>query len=169
MSVFDALPLLEGWDTVALNVVRDITKGSRSRLVLWKEKSWLLGFTILAFDAYASVDVWIDRKPFPGRIIIEDGWTSGSYNSSNQSLWVSTYQRPNPLSTAGVYMVSYDPSVPIPYNKVVELYGELTEDSTQTESAISIDFIKFKIVDMDKFLESYRKIFGTVPVEVKKG
>jgi len=164
--MFHLLPLLKGWEykphvAYRANVLRGATPIEVLRI---DETGWLLSITEITNDAYGTVIIdfqGADLQTLPFTIYPEAPHVLGAF-AQDPSGWLQKYFRPNPNSTAGLYLTiaftgGYQGSV-FPYvpSVVVKLY--LPRESTQPSAAIQGAAGVIAITDKKAFIRSLRRV-----------
>jgi len=175
MSLVDYMPLMRGWEFQIWFLDRTVNV-VKNRLDLVKRfddyDGWLLSVGLICDDCFVSPQFHYPTIPLVSLM------PYGNYNLSGTSMWgaqsvfVPLYYRPNPLSSAGLYSVMYEPAFPIPYKTYglagekgefrAELLAELDTNSTQTSANILFLSVgRVVITDPELFRHDLKDVFGT--------
>jgi hypothetical protein len=164
--MFHLLPLLKGWEYKAHVAYRtNIIRGANPIEVLRiDEIGWLIGITEMTNDAYGTVMIdfqGADLQTFSYSIYPEAPRVLGAL-AQDPAGWLQKYFRPNPNSTAGLYLAvaftggfqgSIYPYVP---SVVVKLY--LPNESTEASASIQGYAWVVAITDKKAFICSLRRV-----------
>ena len=161
LGQFNLLPLLKGWEYKDHTLTRTVARGQRYELPI-SEMGWLLNILMVTDDAYGTVGIqyqgsdlelhYYEWYPELGNILGLFLSDAGGY--------VQKYFRPNPYSTAGIYVVLITGSgfygSAWPYVPTIKVITKLAETSTQTEATVSVTASTMAITDKAAFLKSLR-------------
>jgi len=161
---FDFLPFIEGWDYHLYNIpFHTIVKGVPQQRLKIEKKGWLLNAALITTDALGSITLHVQGA---GNIIHEatvspEYALQTGYVQYDPTGYLTLYNRPNPLSTAGFYIVSMiSPGFtgsPLPYRNVkVETF--LDPASTQTGALLMAAALVIEVKDERTFLESLNNL-----------
>jgi hypothetical protein len=166
---------MDGWElsTWFLDNPQTFIKNRRDLIHRFDDyDGWLLGITAVCDDAFLSP--YIHYPPVPLLSMMPEGtYHIGGTNSwSAQTPFCPLYYRPNPLSSAGLFTVTFDPAYPMAYRTWgilgkkgefrVELLGELDTNSTQTTGTLlGMSVARIIITDPDSFRKTLKEVLGT--------
>lgn len=173
LGMFHLLPLLDGWDYKTHVVEQIVDRGLepmsivRVDKILAKERGWLMEIHVLTDDAYAELILEfrgaggeVQRYSFSA----ENFRMYGAFQQDPAG-WVQRYDRPNPNSSQGIYLV-----VPFsagvqgttwPYVPPVHLKLFLPNESTQETAYIHGEAFVIAITEEEAFRESLKPFMGT--------
>jgi len=166
LGMFSLFPLLKGWEYKIHDVgYTNVIRGNPPLDVLKMEEwGWLLQILELTDDAYGTVDV-----SFQGAELETVSWTwfpeimnqIGAL-AQDPGGWVQEYLRPNPFSTAGIYVVvaysgGYQGSA-WPFLPTTTISLRLPNDSTQQSANIRVIVGLVAITDRRLFIQSLRRV-----------
>lgn len=165
LGMFNLLPLLKAWEYKTHTATRTVVRGAAPIEVLRVEETgWIVQQSLLTDDAYGTVMVdWqgADLQTLSGSLYPEAGRLLGAL-VQDPAGWVQKYYRPNPYSTAGVYLAlqstgGYQGSA-FPYvpSVVVRLY--LPNESTQASATIQAVTTSIAITNKKSFIQSLRRV-----------
>jgi hypothetical protein len=169
LGLFDYLPLIEGWDYHLYTIPPNpIVLGTPVQKVKIDKKGWILNAVLFTTDAYGTI---IINAQGPGGTIHsmaanpELALTSG-FVQYDPVGYLTMYNRPNPLSTAGWYVVALlSPGLsgfPLPITRECTVEQYLAVGSTQTTALLSAQAFVLEIKDEPAFLSSIRRL-GLLP------
>lgn len=170
MSLFDFLPFIDGWDYHVYSIpYNPIVKGSPVQKVKIEKKGWILQAVLFATDAYATIVI---NQHGPGGAIHsvaanpEFALTTG-FVQYDPVGYLTMYNRPNPLSTAGFYVVALmSPGLsgfPLPVTRECVIEQYLDVPSTQNVALLSASALVLEIKDEPTFFSSVRRL-GLLPL-----
>ena len=165
--MFNLFPFLKGWEykfhTVGnTHVVRGGPTVSRSI----NESGWLINIMLTSTDAYGKLYIaWqgqeletSDFEVYP-QLFMDLGAIA-----QDPAGWVQRYYRPNPVSTAGIYVCGFfsggTQGSAWPYVPTVTMDVSLPIESTQATALVSATAMTIGITDRKAFLKSLRSILG---------
>lgn len=174
LGQYNMFPLLKGWD-YETHVVenRAVVRGVEPMTIvevdriLEEEMGWLKSIIILSDDAYGTLEIEyrgaarkkVERYSFYAEAV---GRTYGSWGPADPGGSVQRYQRPNPYSTAGIYVIvafaGGFSGAAWPYMPPVHLRLYLPPESTQPTAYIRAECFVIAITDEDEFVESLAKV-----------
>lgn len=140
-----------------------VEKGASKKLSL-DETGWLMQVTLITDDCYGTVQVsWqgadLERREF--------SWTPELFAdlggfAQDPSGWVQRYTRPNPYSTAGVFVAIIhtggSQGSTLPYVPTVTVEVSLGSESTQEHAYVTAFLFTIAITDREKFIRSLRRV-----------
>jgi hypothetical protein len=175
VTMVDYLPLMNGWELQSWFLDAPVTL-VKNRIDLIKRfddyDSWLLGMTVICDDAFISPYIHYPSVPLLSLMPYGTYRLGGMSHWSAQSPFCPLYYQPNPLSSAGLYTVIYDPAYPMA-NRTwgilgkkgefrAEILGELDTRSTQTSAhVLGMSIARVVITDSDAFRKSLKEVLGT--------
>ena len=175
LGQFNLLPMLEGWEyKVHLLEKSDVVRGAVPKELRISEMGWLMTVMMLSNDCCGTLRVtWqgadLQAQELSGNA--ESGFTIGAI-VQDPGGWVQRYYRPNPASTAGIFVSvlfsggaqgSVWPFVP---NVVMEI--SLSENSTQASAYIYAIAITIVITNPELFKRTLQEITGANAEIAKK-
>lgn len=164
LGMFSLFPLLKGWEYKIHDCARTTVRRGDSPLEVLRmeEWGWLLHILELTDDAYGTFDV-----NFQGADLETLSWTFypevmnqiGAF-AQDPGGWLQEYVRPNPFSTAGLYVLAafsggYQGSA-WPFLPTTVLRLRLPTDSTQESANIRLVAAVVAITDRRLFIQSLR-------------
>jgi hypothetical protein len=174
----DYLPLLDGWELQMWFLENPVTlvKNRRDLIKRFDDyDGWLLGISVICDDAFVTPYIHYPSVPLLSMMPYGTYHLGGTNSWSAQTPFCPLYYQPNPLSSAGLYTVIYDPGYPMAYRTWgilgkkgefrVEILGELDVNSTQNSAnLITMSIARVVITDPNAFRKSLKEVLG---VEVK--
>ena len=164
--MFHLLPLLKGWEYKVHIATRSaVVRGADPEEVLAiNEVGWLLNIYLLSDDAYGRLTIDYQGADLQTRSVdidAESGRALGAF-AQDPSGWVQKYFRPNPNSTAGVYVSvvftgGYQGSA-WPYVPTIKMKLRLPNESTQSSAYIFGEAVTIAITDKRAFIQSLRRV-----------
>lgn len=164
---FSLLPLLDGWNYSIVTIPATVlVKGPPQHLKTLTGRGWIESCAIICTDAYVILRMrlhgtrgkWWDLAYCP-----ETAFTVGAFQQ-DPSGWLQLYNRPNPFSTAGLYVgipfTGGYQGAPIPYVPEIILEGYLGDLSTESSALLTASADIIEITDEKAFTESYRTLMG---------
>lgn len=168
-TLFELMPLLEGWDYHGYRVPTTlVTKGNPQLLLKIEKPGWVLAAVLGCTDSFATLLVKVQG---PGGIIHTGVAQPQAYYDiagiqTDPGGYLQLYNRPNPLSTAGNYYVSIMKpglsGLPFPYKSPITIEGYLEAGSTQNAAFLMGIALVAEIKDERIFKESLADYYGTV-------
>jgi len=159
--MFSLLPLLKGWGYKKYTLEKpDVLRGAEPHVKSVRVKGWLFYLGLLTNDAYGTLIVeypGADLETLTSEIYPEKHVDVGAV-VQDPSGWCSLYNRPNPMSTAGIYyLIAFSGGFqgaawPLVPTITVKLY--LREESTQESAYIRATAGVVAITDDAKFTDS---------------
>jgi hypothetical protein len=161
---FDFLPLIDGWDYHLYTIpFHAIVKGAPQQKLKIEKKGWVMNAALITTDAWGSTTFHVQGA---GKII-HDATISPEFALQTGFVqydptgYLNLYNRPNPLSTAGYYVVTVlSPGYtgfPMPYRNItVETF--LDPASTQNIALLLGAALVIEIKDERTFLESLNNL-----------
>lgn len=181
LGMFSLLPLLKGWG-YKIHVVENaaVVRGAEPMSIvqvdriLENERGWLLDIGLLTDDVYGTLIVkyrgadlderWFNLHPEALRPV--GAW------AQDPAGWIQRYDRPNPNSTAGIYVVVQSSGyhgAPSPYVPPVRVELYLPSDSTQGTAYICGMAGVIAITDENLFQESLEQVlYGGLKREIRE-
>jgi len=164
--MFHLLSLLKGWEYKVHIATRSAVArgGDPVEVLAINEVGWLMAIVVLSDDAYGRLIIDFQGADLQTRSIscdAESGRVWGSF-VQDPSGWTTKYFRPNPNSTAGLYVAAsftggYQGSI-LPYVPTVKMKLYLPNESTQSSAYIYAYAITIAITDKKAFIQSLRRV-----------
>jgi hypothetical protein len=174
--MFHLLPLLKGWEyKTHLLWKASVKRGAVPVEIPISEIGWLLGISEITGDCYGTAEIeWqgADLQTLSLRVNPEALAQLGAFQQDPSS-WVQLYRRPNPYSTAGLFVVvifsgGFQGST-LPYVPTVKLRVSLPAESMQTEAFIELTTTNIAITDKKMFIQSLRRVLdANASLEIDK-
>ena len=167
LGMFNLLPLLKGWEYKTHTLARTaVVRGATPIQLSVREQGWLLSVGLLSTDCYGTLNInWqgAELETLEGSFFAEGGLALGAV-VQDPAGWVQRYFRPNPASTAGIFMGvlssgGYQGSA-WPYFPTVIMNISLPTTSTQASAYIRATAASIAITQPKLFLQSLRSILG---------
>jgi len=175
MSLVEYLPLLRGWEFQIWMLPEPVTV-VKNRIDLINRfddyDGWLLSLSVICDDAFVSP--YFHYPTIPLVSLMPYGLHSilGTTHWGAQESYCPMYYRPNPLSSAGLYVTEYEPAYPMPYKTYgitgkkgefrAEMLAELDVNSTQDSATIlHADAGRIVITDPETFKSDLKEVLGT--------
>lgn len=168
LGMYNLLPLLSGWEykdyEVEVTAVRRGADPIEARRVL--AKGWLNYIELITDDAYGSLIVEYQGAGLETHraTFYPEFYQAFGAVTQDPSGWCMLYQRPNPLSTMGIYdVIAWSggaQGAPLPFVPTVAIKLYLPKDSTQDFAYINGYATIIAITDDKKFTESMREVLG---------
>jgi len=166
--MFHLLPLLKGWEYKIHIATRSaVVRGADPVEVLAiNEVGWLLQIALLSDDAYGRLIIDFQGADLQTRSVNYDAESARTVSAFAQdpSGWIQKYFRPNPNSTAGIYVAAAFSGgcqgSPWPYVPTVKMKLYLPSESTQSSAYIYAGAVTIAITDKKAFIESLRRVLG---------
>lgn len=165
MNVYQALPLLEGWDFFVDNKMVTVQKGQFAQVFSRSVKGWLLALDMTATDPYTILREINLGLSLTGNM--ENLFDTGATLPPAFGAYVCTFIRPSILSSAGIfYMSAVTTAEPFPVRGLVRLELSLGLSSTQVTAVAGTSITAIEITDEKVFISSVRRLqygwFGLV-------
>ncbi len=175
LGQFNLLPMLKGWEyKVHLLEKSDVVRGAAPKELRISEMGWLMTVLMISTDSYGTLRVtWqgadLQAQEFSGNA--EAALAFGAV-AQDPAGWVQRYYRPNPDSTAGIFVSilfsggaqgSVWPFVP---TVVMEI--SLSENSTQASAYILAVAVTIVITNPELFKRTLQEITGANAEIAKK-
>ena len=167
LGMFNLHPLLKGWEYKIHPLQRrEVIRGADPVQRIIRDEGWLIGITSLTTDCYGTFEIdWqgaeLETKTISGNP--ESAIILGAVAQDPMG-WIQRYYRPNPSSTAGVYLgVAFSgggQGSAWPYVPTVTMKISLPTDSTQSTAFVNLVATVIAITDKKAFLKSLRAILG---------
>jgi hypothetical protein len=161
LGQFGLLPLLKGWEYKEHVISRVIARGQSAELSIG-EMGWILQVTLISNDSYGTLGFryqGADLELHAVELNAEAALPFGAF-TPDPSGYVSRYFRPNPYSTAGLFMLVWNLSgyfgAAFPYVPTVTARISLDTRSTQTEATVYGYAATIAITNKEDFLRSLR-------------
>ena len=167
LGMYSLLPLLKGWEYKTHVITRsNVVRGAAPIELRIREQGWLMSIAVLSTDCYGTLKItWqgADLQTREARFAAEGAMAAGAV-SQDPSGWVQRYLRPNPASTAGVFVgVLFSGGAQgsaWPYIPTVIMEINLQDSSTQTSAYVQAIASTIAITNPKLFAISLRKLFG---------
>ena len=173
MSVRELLPFLKGWDNRVHVTHVTVMRGASPQIVEVNEFGHLFQLTMVTDDCYSKVEFEFKGPYEPVSVAFRpiDAYIYGA-TAQDPSGWAQRYTRPSRTSSAGFYMVAmwagYATNSTIPYlDKTLSKFS-LGEESTQETAQILVTSYHTVILDLEKFIRSWRAFQGTRNMDVDR-
>jgi hypothetical protein len=167
LGQFSLLPLVKGWEYKVHTAERTVVRGAQPIEVLTlNEMGDLLLLTLASNDAYGTVTVQFqgaDLQPQTESGYAElyhalSGWTQDPCG------WTQKYFRPNPNSTAGIYVTiiwsgGAEGSI-LSYVPTIRVKLSLGIQSTQHSCGVYFASLSLAITDKKLFITSLRRLLN---------
>lgn len=175
LGMFNLLPLLKGWQYKSHTFDKTLSPNQVSDPWRIPELGWLISIADITTDAYGRVrieyqDAELQTHEF--EIYPEFNRLLGAVQQ-DPSGWNQRYFRPNPFSTAGIYVTilysggwqgSAWPFIPTTTIRVI-----LGAESNQTSATISASTYLLAITNREAFIQSLRQVLNSqADIEVPK-
>lgn len=167
LGMFDLFPYLKGWEykwhiLERANVLVGATPIERAI----HESGWLINIFVVTTDCYGTLTMEWQGAALETRAF--DMYPELAMNLGavvqDPAGWIQKYYRPNPYSTAGIYVAGGftggTQGSPWPYVPTVKMKLHLPKKSTQASAHIRGVAITIAITDRKAWLASLRKIQG---------
>jgi hypothetical protein len=161
--MFHLLPLLKGWDYKFHKVIRTVKRGESVKLDI-AEIGWLLQVSLVTTDCYGTAKItWQGAELQPTEAVWspENARLLGAW-AQDPSGWVQRYFRPNPFSSAGLYVLSaytgWAEGSLLPYVPTVTMEVALPLESTQESAEMQLVLAVIVITDVKAFIASLRRV-----------
>ncbi len=166
LGPFGLLPLLKGWEYKLHEAVRtSVVRGEdpiQAHSV--SETGWLLQLFLLTTDAYGKLLVTYQGADLATQTIeiYPEAMKDVGAFTQDPAGWIQRYSRPNPYSTAGIYVAGLSTGgwqgSPLNYVPTVTMSLELPTDSTQTTAYIYGSAFVVALTNKKTFIRSLRRI-----------
>ena len=167
LGMFSLHPLLKGWEYKLHRLERtDVVRGADPIQLSVREQGWLIAVSLLSTDCYGTLNVtWqgaeLETQELSGNA--EAALALGAV-AQDPASWVQRYFRPNPASTAGLFMsVLFSGGAQgsaWPYVPTVIMEINLPVTSTQASAFIGASATTIAITQPKLFFQSLRSILG---------
>jgi hypothetical protein len=150
---------------------KSITKAKGANLDV-KERGWLVSFVSIVTDAKLTTGYnaqGANLQTYTNEANPKDLYDIGAF-AQDPGGWLQQYYRPNPQSTAGIYV-----QVAIssgfhgshwPYIPTVKIFGRLDADSTQETAQVYVNATVIAITNLKAFIRSFRSIQAIKDMEI---
>lgn len=172
LNIFSLLPLCKGWDYKLNNWTRTIKRGETLEVERAEDLGVLYLLMLATNDCYGGLNFTgqgADLSSFTiANIYPKLGYDMGAY-MQDPGGWIQRYYRPNPQSSAGLYVQSIVSSgfqgSTLPYvpATIVKLF--LLPSSTQTEATVSASCVRIIITNKKQFIRSLRAVIGMPTIQ----
>jgi len=167
LGQYNLLPFLKGWEYKFHVLERsNVVRGAEPIELRLREQGWLLGISVFSTDCYGTLKVsWqgADLQTNELSFNAEGALALGAI-VQDPSGWVQRYFRPNPASSAGIFVgVLFSGGAQgavWPYVPTVIVEISLPSDSTQASAYIDAVAVTIAITNPKLFLQTYRSIHG---------
>ncbi|MDG7029948.1 MAG: hypothetical protein JRM97_08915 [Nitrososphaerota archaeon] len=157
---YDWLPLLKGWTLETKTFqFENVNKNEASVTNTIEGPGWLLSVIVFTTDSKMEISLNADQI----NLTASPSTAQSLYRYPNNGfVYVGQY---SPSSgTAGSFSISYNPSVPLPFNERVIATFKLSPQSTQDTAYAEISAFVALINNTDEFVQSVARLnraFGT--------
>jgi len=167
LGQYNLLPFLKGWEYKEHILIRtNIVRGAAPTSLRISEQGWLKSIFVLSTDCYGTLKVsWqgADLQTRETYVDAEGALAIGAV-AQDPSGWVQKYFRPNPASSAGIFVtVAFSGGAQgsvWPYVPTVIMEISLPSDSTQASAYVAAVAVTIAITNPKLFLQTYRSIMG---------
>jgi len=163
LGQFGLLPLLKGWEYKEHTLLRTLARGQSAELAV-AEMGWMLQVTLVSNDCYGTLGFkyqGADLELHEAEMSAESAFPTGSF-MPDPSGYIPRYFRPNPNSTAGIFVVAWNLTgyfgAAWPYVPTVTARISLDVRSTQLEASVYGYVAAIAITDKQAFLKSLRLV-----------
>jgi hypothetical protein len=162
LGMFHLLPLLKGWEYKKHVLQADVRRGGSVELSI-SETGWLLLISELTNDCYGTVDVEWEGADLQTQTVSgnPESFAESAAFQQDPTGWIQLYRRPNPYSTAGIFLLVMFcgfQGLTLPYVPTVKLRVRLPVESTQEVAFIKLGALTIAVTDMKAFIRSLRRV-----------
>lgn len=161
LGQFGLLGLLKGWEYKEHSITRVLNR-DQSDEILIGEMGWLLQITELTNDSLGTIGIQYQGADLETHYVELSPDTALPYGSfmPDPSGYIIRYFRPNPNSTAGIYVLALNLTgyfgAAWPYVPTIKMRAKLGQQSTQTSATVSAYAGTIAITNKETFLRSLR-------------
>ena len=167
LGQYNLLPFLKGWEYKVHVLERsNVVRGAAPIDLRIREQGWLMNILVLSTDCYGTLKISWQGADLETRETSVDAEGALAFGAVAQDPmgWVQRYFRPNPASTAGIFVTvgfsgGFQGSV-LPYVPTVIMEISLPSDSTQDSAYVAVTAVTIAITNPKLFLQTYRSIMG---------
>lgn len=169
LGTFNLLPLLKGWQYKAHELTRVVQRGAApnpSNELKLSETGWLKSISIVADDCQGALQInWQDPSLNSTEIVVcAELLKAYGYLNRDYAGYVVKYFRPNPYSTAGLYVIELSLEADSwPFIPTVIVRPLLRSESTQLSANIYAKAWVINITDRKLFIQSLRSVLQARP------
>jgi len=166
LGMYNLLPFLKGWEYKPHDLTRTVRRGADPLELSIVEVGWLINLSLLTDDCYGTVAIDWQGADLQTRTVYgnPEALLVGGAVSQDPSGWLQRYFRPNPWSTAGLFLAVLFSGgfqgAAWPYVPTVKMKVSLGSLSTQETATMSFHAETIAITNRKAFLESLRNILG---------
>jgi hypothetical protein len=161
LGQFGLLALAKGWEYKEHTVTQLLGRGQAAEIAV-SEMGWILQVVLLTDDSYGTLGFHYqgsDLETHYAEINAELTYPYGAF-MPDPSGYISRYFRPNPYSSAGIYIVVWNTSgyygSGFAYVPTIKARIRLDPLSTQSQATVSAYVATVAITDKEAFLRSLR-------------
>lgn len=167
LGMFSLLPLMKGWGYKFNTYNREVKNGEVLEVSRLEQMGYLIQANVISDDAYGGFDLQFQGADLTinsaGIINAQTYYSIGSLEQ-DPSGFVQRYYRPNPQSTAGVYVsglttMGFQGST-WPYVPTTIVTLRLEKQSTQAKATVAVTIVSVIITDKKQFIKSLRALIG---------
>lgn len=165
LGPFNLFPFLKGWDYRYRTWTRTVNKGQVIEVERIDAPGWLQSLGLISDDCYGGTLFEFQGSDLELQTFELTAELANSLGATMQdpSGWVQRYYRPNPASTAGIYVTSLgggmqgfeQPYVP---TTIVKLF--LDDESTQDSATVQLQAYCVDVTSPTLFIRSLRSVLG---------
>jgi len=163
LGPYSAYPILKGWDYRLYTGSRTVKRGETVEIVRVSETGLLLAFVLTTTDAYGAVILeaqGAELRNETQEYAPEDFFVGGAV-SPDPVGYLIRYFRPNPASTAGLYILEIAPGfwgLPLPFVPSVVVKLRLQGQSTQSQAEIFVQARAINVANKASYIQSIRRL-----------
>ena len=172
LGIYNILPLVKGWEYKPRSWTRTIQRGETIEVERINETGWLFIVGVISDDCYGGVGLQFQGADLELHTLTEGHAETGKSMGAlaqDPSGWLQKYYRPNPNSSAGVFVsvlfsAGFQGNV-FPYvpTTIVRLY--LKNESTQASATVRGVSESIAITNPSLFIRSLRSVIGAGTIQ----
>jgi len=163
LGQYSVYPILKGWEWRLYTGTRTVKRGETVEIIRVSETGLMMAIEMATTDAYGTVLLegqGAELRPETVEALPETYFVGGALNPDPVG-YVSRYFRPDPASTAGLYVVIVGSGYwgsPLPFVPTVVVKLRLGIESTQSQADISVTGRAINVTNKPLYIQSIRRL-----------
>lgn len=163
LGQYSVYPILKGWEWRLYTGTRTVKRGETIEIIRVNETGLMMAIVVATTDAYGTVVVegqGAELRTETIEAFPEDYFVFGSLNPDPVG-YLTRYFRPNPASTAGLYIFLIGSGYwgsPLPFVPSVVVKLRLGIQSTQSQADISFVGRAINVTNKPLYIQSIRRL-----------
>lgn len=166
LGSYSAYPILKGWDYRLYTGSRTVKRGETVEVVRVNETGLMMAIVLTTTDAHGAFILEAQGAELRNEVLEfapEDFFVGGAV-SPDPVGYLTRYFRPNPASTAGLYVLEIASGYwgsPLPFVPSVVVKLRLQEQSTQSQAEIFVQGRAINVADKASYIRSIRRLLDS--------